>query len=108
MSKHKKRGPGRPKLRSGEAKSILIQVRVSVLVNSCDADTTKKLVELKQSRIDDRVNTLIRSAQPRHLGEPGLETLKRGMKVEFDRIFGDEKLIREVLIPQLLQSGSGV
>ena len=29
MSKHKKRGPGRPKLNSGEAKSVLIQVRVT-------------------------------------------------------------------------------
>ncbi len=29
MSKSKKRGPGRPKLKSGEAKSVLIQVRVT-------------------------------------------------------------------------------
>lgn len=89
-------------------KLVLFHIRVSVLVKAMDAERTRKTVEARQARIDDRVNTIIRSAEPRHLNEPGLETLKRRLKFELDRIFGDPRLVHEVLIPYLVQSGSGL
>lgn len=89
-------------------KLVLFHIRVSVLVASTEADRARKLVEAKQARIEDRVNTVIRSAEPRHLNEPGLETLKRRLKFELDRIFEDPRLVQEVLIPYLVQSGSGL
>ena len=89
-------------------KLVLFHIRVSVLVAACEADRARRLVEAKQGRVDDRVNTVIRSAEPRHLNEPGLETLKRRLKFELDRIFEDPRLVQEVLIPYLVQSGSGL
>ncbi len=89
-------------------KLVLFHIRVSVLVSAADGERAAKLVEARQARIDDRVNTVIRSAEPRHLNEPGLETLKRRLKFELDRMFGDPRLVQEVLIPYLVQTGSGL
>ena len=87
---------------------IHFKIRVSALVGSADAERAAELIKANQSRIHDRVNYVIRSAEPHHLGEAGLETIKRRMKREIDTILGDEKLVKEILIPEMLQSGSGV
>ncbi len=89
-------------------KLIFFHLRVSVLVAASQLERAKQLVQSKQARIDDRVNTVIRSGEPRQFNEPGLETIKRRIKHECDRIFEDETLIREVLVPYMVQSGSGV
>lgn len=80
------------------------RLRVSALVRSEDAEKVNGLVESNRARIEDRVNFVIRSAEPHHLEEPGLETVKRRVKRELDQILGDEQLILEILIPELLQS----
>ena len=89
-------------------KFVTFHIRVSGLVASVDEERAKDLVRANQSRLEDGVNTVIRKAQPNHLGEPGLETIRRRLKHEFDGIFDDEQLIKRVLIPQMLQSGPGV
>lgn len=80
------------------------RLRVSALVRSGDAEKVGGLVESNRARIEDRVNFVVRSAEPHHLEEPGLETIKRRMKRELDQILGDEQLILEILIPELLQA----
>lgn len=80
------------------------RLRVSALVRSQDAEKVNGLVESNRARIEDRVNFVIRSAEPHHLEEPGLETIKRRVKKELDQILGDEQLILEILIPELLQA----
>ncbi len=80
------------------------RLRVSALVRAEDAEKVGEMVESNGARIEDRVNYVIRSAEPHHLEEPGLETIKRRMKRELDGILGDEKLILEMLIPELLQA----
>ncbi len=89
-------------------KLIVCHIRVSALVAAADLERTRALVLAKQARLEDCVNTVIRSAEPKHLGEPGLETIKRRLKHDLDVIFGDEKLVQKVLVPQLLQSGRGL
>lgn len=89
-------------------KLIAFQLHVSVLVAAGDADRVKTTVEAKQGRIRDRINFVIRSAEPNQLNEPGLEIIKRRLKHEFDSVLEDPSVIREVLIPELLQSGSGL
>ena len=89
-------------------KLVTFQIRVSALVAAVDLERVQTLVEANRTRIKDRVNVVIRSAAPKHLNEPGLETVKRRIMYELDRIFNDEKLIREVLIPEFMQSGPGV
>ena len=85
-------------------KLITFHLRLSVLVRRENQELVQKLVEEKKGRLQDRVNYVIRSAQLKHLNEPGLETVRRQIKHEFDKVFGDDKLILAVLIPELLQS----
>jgi flagellar basal body-associated protein FliL len=85
-------------------KLLTFRLRVSALVRGDEAEHVKELVAANSARIEDRVNFVIRSAEPHHLNEPGLETIKRRMKRELDQILGDEQLILEILIPELLQA----
>jgi hypothetical protein len=83
-------------------------LRVSVLVEAGQVEQVEKMAKAKRARLLDRVNFVVRSADPKHLDEPGLQTIKRRFKQEFDRILGDDQLIKEVMIPEILQSGPGV
>lgn len=89
-------------------KLITFHIRVSALVSSADLERAERLIRSKRARLEDGVNTVIRSAELRHFSEPKLTTVKRRLKQEFDRIFGDDQLIQEVLIPHFLQSQVGV
>jgi flagellar basal body-associated protein FliL len=89
-------------------KLITLRIRVSALVASAETERAKQLAEANKARINDRVNVVIRSADPKELNEPGLETIKRRLKHELAKVLGDEKLIQEILIPEMLQSGSGL
>ncbi len=89
-------------------KLVTFHIRVSALVALADLDRAETLARAKRARLEDGVNTVIRSAELKHFNEPGLETIRRRLKHEFDKIFGDNQLVKGVLIPQLLQSGSGV
>jgi len=89
-------------------KLITLKLRVSALVASAEAERAKTLVEANKARINDRVNFVVRSAAPQDLNEPGLETIKRRIKHELAKVLDDERLLQEVLIPEMLQSGSGL
>ena len=89
-------------------KLVTFHIKVSGLVAAEDLTHAEELVETKQARLEDGVNIVIRSAEPKHLNEPGLQTIKRRLKYEIGRILGDDELIKEVLLPQVLQSGQGV
>jgi len=89
-------------------KFLTFQIRVSGLVDNEKRATVEEMVRAKQARIDDAVNVVVRAAEPAELNEPGLETLRRRLRHELGRVFGDETLIRQVLIPQMLQSGPGL
>lgn len=89
-------------------KLVTFHLKVSVLVSAADKERADAAAKSRLARIQDAINVVMRSAEPAQLSEPGLETLRRRLKHEFDKIFGDETLIKQVLIPQLLQSGSGV
>jgi len=87
---------------------VTFRMRVSVLVKAPELERTKGLIEINKARIDDRINFVIRSADPEFLNEPTLATIKRRLKAEFDRLLGDEHLIEEVLIPEMLASAPGL
>ena len=79
-------------------------IEVCALVAVERTDTFSELVTARDSTIRDRIQAIIRRSEPQQLSEPGLATLKRQIAFEMGRIFADETLIQEVLIPQLLQS----
>ena len=89
-------------------KLVNIQLRVAVLVPQAEVARVKTLIQEREGRLRDRINFVVRSVELPHLYEPGLETLKRRLKLEFDRVFEDESLVQEVIIPEMLQSGGGV
>lgn len=89
-------------------KLITFQLSVSVLVTQEDLEKMKEMITMNESRLRDRINFVVRSAEPEHINEPGLDTLKRRMKYEFDRVLEDSNIIKEVLVPEFLQSGPGL
>ncbi len=93
---------------SKSGRFVTFHVRVSALVATEDLERAQKLVASKRARLEDTVNTVIRSAEPKELNEPELGTLKRRLKHGFGEVFGDDQLVKQVLIPQWLQSSRGV
>jgi flagellar basal body-associated protein FliL len=82
----------------------IYHIEVSALVAAAKRDEFTKLVEDKKATIQDRINKVIRGAAPKHLNEPGLETIRRQIQFELNKIFGDDSLVLELLIPKLMQS----
>lgn len=87
---------------------VTYKIRVLGLVNAKEQDKVEAMARARRARLEEAVNVVIRSADPKQLDEPDLTTIERRIKYEFDRIFGDETLIREIVIPELLQSRPGV
>ena len=87
---------------------ITYHIRVLGLVRAAKLTEIESMARTRRARLEDAVNVVIRSADPKHLDEPELGTIKRRLKYEIDRILGDETLIQEIVIPQLLQSRPGV
>ena len=79
-------------------------LQISAQVKPQDRQRIESIVEERGDTICDRINTVIRGADPRHLNEPGLETMRRQIKFELDKILGDDSLVLELLVPKLLQS----
>jgi len=89
-------------------KLITVKLHVSALVRRGDVERATRLVAEREGRLRDRINFVIRSIEIKHLNEPDLQTIKRLLKKEFDHVFDDATLVREVLITEFQQSGSGV
>ena len=79
-------------------------IEVSALVEAGKKDGLAELVVQRKSTIQDRINGVIRGADPKHLNEPGLETIRRQIQFELNKVFEDDSLILELLIPKLMQS----
>jgi flagellar basal body-associated protein FliL len=67
----------------------------------------KEFIENRKNTVDDVISRVIRSADERHLAEPGLETLKRQIRFELGRLIGDDKIIEHVLIPECMPIPTG-
>jgi len=87
---------------------VTYHIRVLGLVDAEQQETVEAMARARRARLEEAVNVVIRSADPKHLDEPELGTIERRIKYEFDKVFGDETIIHEIVIPQLLQSRPGV
>jgi flagellar basal body-associated protein FliL len=85
-------------------KAFTVTISVSVLVREMDEERVREQAERMKSRINDRVNFVVRSADQKYLNQPGLETIKRHLRNELEKCFGDDQLIVEVLVPELIQA----
>ena len=72
------------------------------VVTTTEESNKKQLTELfneREASIRDRIRTIVASADPKTLSEPGLETLRRQIAYQLEEAVGKE-LIKEVLIPR--------
>ena len=53
-----------------------------------------------ENAVRDRLSCLIRSANPQHLNEPGLEVIRRQIMAELGKVLGGEKLFERILLPR--------
>ena len=83
-------------------------IKVSAVVAASNKEKLEQIVTEREATIQDRVNVVVRSADPKHLNEPGLETIRRQIQFELNKIIGSDSLILELLIPKLLQSRSSL
>lgn len=79
---------------------VLYGIKVFVRVEADKSEAVKALLEKKKATIEDAVARIVRSADPSHLTEDGLETLRRQIQYELGRITNDESCIGEILIPE--------
>ncbi len=87
-----------------EGPLYVYNVAISALVAADDVEKVKRFVEVRELSIKDRVQVVFRSADPKDLNDPTLETIKRQLRFELNNLLGGKELINDVLIPKLLQS----
>lgn len=92
---------------SNGARTMLYSVKVAARVHSKERDEVKEFLERRKSTIEDVISRVIRSAEEKHLAEPGLETLKRQVRFELNTLIGDEHKIEQVLIPECMPIPAG-
>lgn len=77
--------------------SVTIEVKIPTDKESL---ITEDFLKNRKASVTDAISRIIRSADGKHLSEPGLETLKRKIRFELGSLLGDEKVIEDVLIPE--------
>lgn len=79
---------------------FVYQLMVYARVATEHAAQVRDLIENRQHTIQDRLSRLVRASDPKLLEDPGLDTLRRQFEQELNAIFGEDRLILEVLLPQ--------
>lgn len=91
-------------LNRANGRTFLYDISIYVAVK---ADNQQKVTDAfndAKALIEDRIRTIIAESDPDKLGggsEPGLETLRRQIKYQLDRVVGDG-IVDEVLIPRCI------
>lgn len=86
---------------------VVYDVAVYATVSQGNEEAFRGLVEQKRNRIQDRLSSVIRAADPRVLVEPDRATLRLQFRQELTRITGDEEMIQEILIPSIVSYREG-
>jgi len=92
---------------SNGSQTTLYNIRIAVVVHYTSEEEVRGMLENRQHAIEDRIGQVVRSADQRHLAEPGLESLKRQIQFELNNMLGDDQLIEAVLIPELMPLPTG-
>ncbi len=91
-----------------DGRMFLFNFQVTIRVQSEQKEQVEEIIELRESTIKDRFNTVIRRADSKFLNEPELQTIRRQLQHELEDIIGDDQLIEELLIPKFFQSPANV
>lgn len=88
-------------------RTMLYNVRVVVRVHYEDYERVEEFFAGRKGTVEDAISRVVRSAEERHLAEPGLETLKRLVRHELNTLLGEDGLIEQVLIPECMPIPAG-
>ena len=77
-------------------------LQIVAKVNEKDKAKATELFAARDAETRDRIRTIIASSDPKSLGEPGLETLRRQIAYQLEQDLGKDgkDLVKEVLIPK--------
>lgn len=78
---------------------FVYDLKVAAVVPLERKEELEQLVGRVSGKITDRLIRVIRRAEPGQLREEDLGSLRRQIKYELDKLFQDETIVREVLIP---------
>ncbi len=87
-----------------EGRLFVYHMQLSVMVDAENKEIVEKFVRARTASIRDRVQLVIRSAEPVELNDPTLDALKRQIRNEVNNLLGGKELIKQVLIAKMLQS----
>jgi flagellar basal body-associated protein FliL len=87
-----------PNLQSGRL--YLYRFQVAVKVAEKDKTKVTELLAEKEFEIKDQIRTIIASADPESLAEPGAETIRRQVMHRLEEGLGKD-MVKDVLIPSL-------
>ena len=73
--------------------------QVFAKVSEKNKEKVTALFAERDSEIRDQIRTIVASADPKALGEPGLETIRRQIAYQLEQDIGKD-LVKEVLIPK--------
>lgn len=85
-------------------RNIIYDLIVFVCVADTDQQKVSDILQRRKATVQDRLTRVVRAADPERFTEPDLRTLRTQFRSELAEIVGDEKLIREVLIPSIISS----
>ena len=80
---------------------LLVTLEVTAKVKKDKQEKIGPLVIEHATEIRDRIRTLVSSARPEDITDPKLQIIKREIKVNVERIIGQEDCIEEILVPSL-------
>ena len=84
---------------------LLYDVSIEVQVLGINYHEVEEKLKARKALISDRIRTIIAQTDPEKLNgqaEPGLETLKRQVKMQLEEIIGGHDLVEEVLVPRCI------
>ena len=91
-------------LNRANGRTFLYDVSIFVTTKAENEQRVTGIFKDGKALIEDRIRTIIAESDPEKLGggtEPGLETLRRQVKYQLDRMVGDG-MIEEVLVPRCI------
>lgn len=91
-----------------DGRSYIYHMQLSVLVAKEDQERITAFVEARQMSVKDRIQAVVRNADPADLNDPTLDNIKRQLQSEMNNLLGGKEIIKAVLISKMLQSRGSV
>lgn len=82
---------------------VVYDMTVAISIEEKDALVLTNTISRKKATIQDRLSRVVRAMDPQRFTEPDLITLRQQFKLELGQILGDEKAVKEVLIPNIVK-----